>query len=77
MNDRRIEIMYEYVCPTCGLTVGPYDYWHKLIECGNGCGNLLVPKVRYAAMVIKPRGTLENRAVQNGNLTWRKPDEKK
>lgn len=41
ITEQHAVLIYNYVCPTCGLEVGPYSYDHKIIECGNGCGNLL------------------------------------
>lgn len=42
MNNRHAILLYHYVCPTCGLEIGPYISWHKNIECEN-CETLLRP----------------------------------
>jgi hypothetical protein len=70
MNGTHTVFVYNYVCPTCGLTIGPYDYDHKVIECGNGCGNLLQPVFQYAYLTAAEREPLDTKVVRKG--TWKK-----
>lgn len=72
MTDRRIVVLYNYVCPTCDLEIGPYDYDHKTIECGNGCGDLLRPVPRYAYLTTDEREDMGPKVIRKGHWKVKK-----
>lgn len=66
-------LIYTYVCPTCGLEVGPYSYDHKIIVCGNGCENLLRPVLQMAYLAYA-EPELEPKVIKQGK--WGAKDRK-
>ena len=73
MSEPHSVLIYNYVCPTCGLTIGPYTWDHKLIECDT-CENLLNPILQKAYMTTADEEEEPQPRVIRMGRVWPKGD---